>query len=383
MPASAASRSVPAPAPSFVELRVLVDAFAVRHRLLKVPEDRTAYRPVPGCPCAYVEWMAFDELVQQVLDEHRDRPFRVQHIRDVKKYLVNFDPPAFPDMHKDRRLLSFRNGVLVLPEARFVPVRDGVVPPELEGRVARHHIDLEYTGRRETPLMDALVEAVLGDATNATDATDANNASRRDALYVLLGRLLFQVRELDDWQVVPLLLGGGGGASAVLCVVEAMFDRAAVGCGYANRRVVGGGDGTASGRGCQKRSGDKDVLIVHHAATQLKRMPKCVFTAMVSGETQDRKEPPDPWMTPMLIASDRRLHYEDDAGEMRRRVVPFYCRDVSPDTPTVAEVLDELPNIVARCLTAYLDAVTAAHGHGFWDYCPESIRLARMQYSGV
>jgi hypothetical protein len=376
MPLSAASWTVPAPAPSFNELRVLVDAFAVRHHLLKVPEDRMAYRQVPGCPCAYVEWMGFDELVQQVLDERRDRPFRVQHVRDAKTYLVNFDPPAFQDLHKDRRLLSFRNGVLVLPEARFVPVRDGVVPPELEGRVARHHVDLEYTGGRETPLMDALVEAVLGDATD-----DATAASRRDTLYVLLGRLLFQVRELDDWQVVPLLLGGGGGAAAVLHVVEAMFAPAAVGCGYANRRIVGGGDG--GGRGCRKRSGDKDVLIVHHAATQLKRMPKCVFTTMVSGETQDWKEPPDPWRTPMLIASDRRLHYEDEAGEMRWRVVPFYCCDASPDAPTASEVIEELPNVIARCLTAYLDAVTAAQGHGFWAYSPESLRLARTQYSGV
>jgi hypothetical protein len=358
-------------------LRDLVEAFAVSHRLLKVPEDRMVYQQVPDCPCAYVKLMDFDELVKQVLHEHRDRPFRVQHIRDVKTYLVHYDEDDFRNLRRGRRLLSFRNGVLVLPEARFVPVRDGVAPPELEGRVARHHVDLEYTGCHETPLMDTLVEALLGDACTATDATDA---SRRDVLYMLLGRLLFQVRALDNWQVVPLLLGGGGGAAAVLHVVEAMFDPGAVGCGYANKRVVGCGSG-------RRRAGDKEVLIVHHAATQLKRMRKDIFVAMVSGEWKPVRNgvaaSRDPWRTPMLISSDRPIDYEDSGGQMRRRVVPFYCRHVPPDAPTANEVLDELPNVVARCLAAYLDAVNAVGGRSFWAFCPESLRLAQTKYNAV
>ena len=341
------------------------------------------YQQVPGCPCAYVELMEFDELVQQVLHEHRARPFRVQHVRDVRYYLVHYDEDDFRNLRRDRRLLSFRNGVLVLPEARFVPVRDGVAPPELEGRVARHHVDLEYTGGRETPLMDALVEALLGDA---TDATDASDASRRDVLYMLLGRHLFQVRELDNWQVVPLLLGGGGGAAAVLHVVEAMFDPGAVGCGYANKRVIGGGVGGGGGSGRQ-RAGAKEVLIVHHAATQLKRMPKDIFTAMVSGECRSVRNgvaaSRDPWRAPMLVSSDRPLDYEDSGGQVRRRVVPFYCHHVPPDAPTASEVLDELPNVVARCLAAYLDAVNAVGRRSFWAFCPESLRQAQTKYNAT
>jgi hypothetical protein len=218
------------------------------------------------------------------------------------------------------------------------------------------------------------VEALLGDA------------SRRDVLYMLLGRLLFQVRELDNWQVVPLLLGGGGGAAAVLHVVEAMFDPGAVGCGYASKRVVGGGVG-GGGVSCWRRAGDKEVLIVHHAATQLKRMPKGIFTTMVSGEWKSVRNggvaSRDPWRTSMLVSSDRPIDYEDSGGQMRRRVVPFYCHDVPPDAPTASEVLDELPNVIARCLAAYLDAVNAGGGRSFWAFCPESLRQAQTNYNAT
>jgi hypothetical protein len=345
----------------------LVEAYAKEHRLRKVAKTRQVYAPVPGCPCAYVKLMDFDQFVPHVLRGLRIYRCSVQRSKDIKTYLAEYDEDAFPRLERDRALLSFANGVLVLPENRFVPIHDGVAPPELEGRVARHHIDKEYTGSHETPVMDGLLDTQFGTIDG-----------RRDTLYMLIGRLFFQVKELDNWQVVPVLLGlGGTGKSSLLNVIEGMFAADKVGDIDSNfERVFGMQD-----------KYDKELVLVRDAPVQMRTvLPQEMFQKMVAGEglqvsVKNGTAFSDRWRVPIFIATNHYLDYEDGMGQISRRVVTFrFDRTLdsnTADTRMDALMAEELPNIVAKCLRFYLDTVARVGGCVFWKFCPEVLRNAQ------
>jgi phage/plasmid-associated DNA primase len=347
----------------------LVEAYAKERRLRKVAKSRMVYAPVPGCPCAYVKLMDFDQFVPHVLRGLRIYRCSVQRSKDIKTYLAEYDEEAFPGLVRDRALLSFANGVLVLPENRFVPTPGGVAPPELEGRVARHHIPLEYTGGRETPLMDALVERQFGDSDG-----------RRDLLYALIGRLLFQVKEKDNWQVVPLLIGQGGtGKSTVMNVIQGMFSDNSFGEIDCNNECT---------FGLQDKH-DREVLFVRDAPQCMQRvLPQELFQKMVAGEgvqvsVKHGTAFPVVWKVAIIMASNHMLDYNDEAGQVSRRVVPLRFDNIlSPsevDEDLDARILqEELPYVIARCLGLYLELVASTKGRGgFWTFCPQAVRDAR------
>ena len=123
------------------------------------------------------------------------------------KFHMNTLADDFPNLKRDLSLISFANGVLVLPSSpgpdcfeRFVPYPPpgAPLPAELVGRTARHHLALPYPTTPETPLLTKILD------------DQGMSAATQQVLFVLLGRLLFKVGALDSWQVVPYLHGIAG-----------------------------------------------------------------------------------------------------------------------------------------------------------------------------
>ena len=126
---------------------------------------------------------------------------------DLKFYMATLADEGFPNLERDVSLISFINGVLMLPSLpgpgcseRFVPYPPpgAPLPAELVGRAARHHLRLPYPATPETPLLTKILE------------DQGMSAATQQVLFVLLGRLLFKVGALDSWQVVPYLHGIAG-----------------------------------------------------------------------------------------------------------------------------------------------------------------------------
>jgi hypothetical protein len=175
-------------------LRERVLGHAAAHRLRKAGE--AIWRPVPGCPCAYVEGETFRDFLNDLLGDDPD--YQATRVQDeLVKYLRNYNPVECRTIVRDRGLLSFSNGVLLLQDARFVAYPETAAYPdfELEGRIARNHIAAPYTGSTATPLLDRILSAQLSGEVTET-------------LMVLIGRLLFLIGERDSWQV-SFLFGGG------------------------------------------------------------------------------------------------------------------------------------------------------------------------------
>ena len=325
------------------------------------------YSPIPGCPCAYEPLMSYEDHINHVLKGDSDYVSRVKHHLDLVTYMNVYNEDAFPRLETDVDLLSFANGVLILSTYAFIPYSD-YADSELAGRVARHHIPSDWTDDTTTPLFDKILAHQFGE-------TDC----RLEVLYALIGRLFFQVRQLDHWEVMPFFLGEAGtGKSTVLSVISAMFAKSATADIDCNTQKTFG----------LQEMYDKEVVMIKDAPEKMSEvLSQEILQKMVTGETihisvKHRPAFDVTWKAPILAASNHPFDYKDNQGQMSRRVVIF--RFDSPlassmaDTTLESRILStELPNLVARSLSAYFGLVRSLGSASFWSACPDVLKESR------
>lgn len=163
-------------------------------------------------PCTYVRLESCAAFINRTL---RGDPVYTAHPRRFDALLKQCNAGRLlPRLTVDRNLLAFEDGVLLLRECEFVPYGT----PCLHDKIARHHIAIAFqrTVNLGTPLFDRVVRRQLSEGDY-------------EALLQMMGRMFFQVGELDEWRVVPFLYGASGtGKSTVMNVVRAMFAPSAV-----------------------------------------------------------------------------------------------------------------------------------------------------------
>ena len=104
--------------------------------------------------------MKFDTFIRTVLKGQPDYRSNVRLAGDADVYLSKYDEDEFPNLVVDEDLLSFSNGVLILSKNEFMANEEA--EQLLRGRVARHHVDLQYTG--EVDGEDAFISALYSEA---------------------------------------------------------------------------------------------------------------------------------------------------------------------------------------------------------------------------
>jgi hypothetical protein len=356
---------------SYERLMLKLEDHAQARALRKLGNTGKVLRPVQGCPCAYEKYMDGLEYIDEVLRGDPDYRANVRRVAELKTYMEVYNEDAFPRIKWDLDMLSFSNGVLFLSESRFVPYPAEGEPlaAELVGKVARHHINLPFTGCEDTPLMDSLLSRQFGPIGEGGDG-------RGETLYAMIGRLFFRVRQFENWQVMILLLGEGGtGKSTVMAVITALFAADAVGeIDGNNERTFGLMD-----------KFDKQVLFIRDAPKNMNEvLAQELFQKMISGEgiqvsVKHKSAFVVPWTAPIIGASNVMFDYSDDAGQTSRRVAvldfnkPIDMMD--GDTTLEARIINtELANLVAKCLRLYRELVDRSNGGIFWRVCPPVLR---------
>lgn len=335
--------------------RLLGDAMS---RKLRKRNDMI-YAPVPGCPCAYAEHMPFKEHINAVLRNDAAYYRNPKRHDELLKLLQNYDPPQLPNLDADRDLLSFRNGVLCLGTREFVRYDQDPFP--LAGRVARHHIDAEYTGSEETPALDVVLSAQFDDEV-------------AEFLCSLLGRSLFRVKQVDNFQVMLYLVGlAGTGKSLVVSVLTSMFAPSEVASLATSREAVFG----------LANLKDKELVVGKDMPAKLSAvLSQEQMQMMTSGEgmeiAQKHKETANirAWKSPVVMASNHMPDYVNTGNNVVRRVVPIRFGNMITDPRDDLEdkLQAELPNVVCRCLAAYARLrQRVAEVGGFWKAVPSVV----------
>ena len=315
----------------------------VSGKLRKVPSEDgrggIIYRPIENCPCAYEPYLSYTDFINHVLKGDGDYLAAVRRYDEIMKYMCKYSDESLPCMTTDKNLISFTNGVLSL-SPRVFHLYTEPLPESVSGHIARHHISSQYTGSTDTPLMDQILQHQFEDGDG-----------RIEQLFATIGRTFFKIRERDHWDVVAILLGRGQGKSTIMSVIAALF----------NPRSVAELDSSHEKMfGLQSTLGKELVMISDAPEKIFKVLSQDVFQKMVSGGeiSVNIKYKPTivcTWTTPLFIASSVMLDYDDDEGEISRRLVIFpfenFLNPGALDTTLSNRIISsELPNIVARSL---------------------------------
>lgn len=299
------------------------------------------------------------------------------------KYLNNCCDSEFPDLNAKRRVWSFNDGIYDASDDSFTRYDQHIDEHLVSCKIIYKDFHGAYfsTPSRvanklgfddlDTPLFDSIFEPQMWDQQMLW------------WMFVFIGRLFYEVSELDSWQVIPFMKGvAGTGKSTVIKVIQMMYNRADVGVISNN---------------IEKKFGlstifDKTVFVIPELKGDF-AMDQADFQSMVTGEilsmpVKNGSPKTGMWTTPGIMAGNESARWEDKSGSISRRIVVFPFLHKVPESklnPILeTEIKDkEMPKIIRKCALAYHDAVQKFSTGDIWQALPARIReeKKKLQYS--
>jgi phage/plasmid-associated DNA primase len=282
------------------------------------------------------------------------------NLESAIQYLSTCRDPQFPHLVKNRHLLSFRNGIYQTKytridngkwTGRFVSYESGVRLPD--HWVASKYFDIDFDDYKDecdwynipTPALQQIM-----------DSQEFSEETCR-WLYVFIGRLMYELNDLDKWEVIPFLEGQAatGKSTILMHVCKNMFEK---------------GDVGVLSNNIEKKFGlsafvDKYLFIAPEVRNDL-GLDQAEFQSMVSGEEMSVPKKFSvaeqvQWTVPGILAGNQVPNWSDSQSSIARRLVvfEFVKKPDNPDTTLGKRLKNEMSFIIQKCNRAYLDAVFA------------------------
>lgn len=292
-------------------------------------------------------------------------------VKDVASFLDNTSDVQFPSVDKDRSIWSFRNGVLNGRDLEFTEY------PCKPTKSAAKYFDATF----DPKWMSEDTEWYSISTPNLQRILNYQEFPAEVCMwaYAFIGRLCFEVGDLDDWQVMPFFKGlAGTGKSTVLFhVVKHFYDEEDV-------KTLSNNIEPQFGLSSIK---DAKVWLAPEVKGDLK-LDQAEFQSIISGENVSIAVKHQPaiskdWKVPGAMAGNEAPNYRDNSGSVMRRIVPFpftkHVKDSDKDGLLPAKLRSETPAILAKCLRAYQWARQQVGSKGIWSKLPVYFEEARKQ----
>lgn len=282
-------------------------------------------------------------------------------------YLRACDDHELPPVRQSRHIFAFDNGVYITAEDRFFP-HGARLPDAYNDMAAAKHFPTDLSAElvldvgnwREiaTPHFQSILVHQEFDV-HEVDAW----------MYVAIGRMLYEVGERDNWQVIPFLKGmaGSGKSTILLNVCKLLFDEADVGVLSNNIERKFGLWGF-----CNKK-----LFIAPEIKTDL-HLDQAEFQSLVSGDAmqvaqKNVQSVTVEWKVPGIMAGNEVPAWRDAAGSIARRILLFHFSKsvVEVDTQLGEKLRREMPSLIVKCNRAYLAAVAAVSTRNIWAALPK------------
>jgi hypothetical protein len=200
-------------------------------------------------------------------------------------------------------------------------------------------------------------------------------------MYVMGGRLCFDVGDLDTWQVIPFLKGVAlSGKSTIITKVFKKF--------YDSVDVKTLSNNIERKFGLSNLSGG--FMFIGPEVKGDMCLEQAEFQSLVSGEdislaVKHESAKCIEWKTPGVLAGNEVPNYKDNSGSVLRRIIPFnFSKQVSDADPNLEYKLDkELPAIMQKCIRAYLEYSQLYRGKDIWNVVPEYFKIIQRQVAMV
>jgi hypothetical protein len=284
-------------------------------------------------------------------------------------------PEGFIEIKKDRHVFSAPNGVLVTDytnpvtqklECKFFPYIQGTggIAPDVidENRVSCRYFENNFNDYSDT---EDWYDIPTPKFQQILDYQGFEEETCRWLYILAIGRMLYEVNELDGWQVIPYFLGVAKSGKSTICsyVCAKIFDHEDVGVLSNN---------------CEKQFGLSAVVDkLAFVAPEIKAnfsLEQATFQSLVSGEMTSVSEKfktarSQYWKAPSVWAGNQLPGYIDNSGSIFRRLVVFYFENsVKHADIRLSEALEEeLPNLIQKGCRAYLEAVEKYGRKDLWD----------------
>jgi hypothetical protein len=314
----------------------------------------------------------------------------------------------FEDLQPDRHWHSFPNGVYNTNQKMFFPWSSPHITADITS--CKYHdaefpediVEIENWHEIPTPHFDKILNTQLAHVVHTE--TDEFGAPRRytsvtaheenerrsveglperveegdkvtvveghkviDWAYILLGRLLFEVNEKDQWQVMPMFVGRAGtGKSLIGSTVRNFFDEGEIGLA-SNDQQKGFGLETIY---------DSKLWMVKEVKHDFS-IDQAQLQSMITGEEMSIQRKNKTalqvvWRAPGILLGNELPNWVDNSGSMSRRMILFYFHKRVPNVdPYLADRLkQELPSLMHKCNRAYARAVTMYGSSDIWSKDP-------------
>jgi len=311
---------------------------------------------------------------------------------DVIRHLMNCKDIQFAEIKKDRHVWSFQNGLL---DAR--PIDENRNP----ATGIRKFTFYEYTEPEFSELDPSLVSCKYFDLpfTSHEDVDDWYTIPTPSMqcvldyqkfeesvcrwIYVFMGRLCFDVNELDGWQVIPFLKGiAQSGKSTLITKVARKF--------YECEDVAVLSNNIEKKFGLQ--SIHKGFVFISPEIKGDLQLEQAEFQSMVSGEDVSVARKNEgalsmQWKTPGILGGNEVPNWKDNSGSILRRLATVnFCRQIAPDVadPHLDDKLElEMPAILCKCLRAYLEYSSKYADKDIWNVLPKYFKQVQNQVATV
>jgi phage/plasmid-associated DNA primase len=187
-------------------------------------------------------------------------------------------------------------------------------------------------------------------------------------LCIFMGRMCFDIGELDNWQVLLYLLGqaGAGKSTILMKILQKFYEEEDVGIISNNIDAKYG----------IKPHVNKFMVIAPEIAENFK-MEQTDWQLLVEGgrNTYSEKYKNDEtidWKVPMTMGGNKIMRYKNNSESVSRRtaVINFWKKVKNTDTEIEKKLTREIPFILKLCVRGYYSALATYGKKGIWNILP-------------
>jgi len=300
------------------------------------------------------------------------------NIKNCTEFLENCKDVRVTDLIKDRHVFAFSNGIYNCKEKTSIDGQTVYIDHFYEyGSDVTKGLDNNVVASKffnmpfdNYDTIDDWYQIPTPNFQNIFDYQDFDEETSR-WLYVFMGRLFFNIGELDNWQVALFLEGvAGSGKSTITKLVKKFYEACDVG-------VISNNIEKTFGLGSLK---DKLLFLAPEIKGDL-RLEQSEFQLLIEGgdmqlPIKHKESHYLEWKTPGLFAGNEPPNYTDNSGSISRRLVvaKFNKKVYNKDPDLDYKLNKELPAIMKKSACAYLSAVNKYRGQDFWTSLPKYFR---------
>ena len=305
---------------------------------------------------------------------------------DVIRHLTNCNDMQFPEIKRNRHVWSFKNGIFVgkswsastgLYETKFHPYDSKEFKNLDQAVVSCKYFDTDFEDFTDTEPWENIPTPFFQSILDYQKF----NAEVSKWMYIMGGRLCFEVGDMDGWQIIPFLKGiARSGKSTLITKVFALFYDV--------------DDVRTLSNNVEKKFGlssiyDAFVFISPEIKGDIS-LEQAEFQSIVSGEqvscaVKHEKAKTMTWKVPGILGGNEVPSWKDNSGSVLRRILTWnFGKQVKDADPTLEKKLEaEIPVILQKCIRAYLEYSQKYSNKDIWNIVPQYFKDVQKQVATV